>query len=76
MLENNEMITKAKMEYYENELAKKEQEILNLLDVKKSDELRSPDSKSDLETVNIKDISSNKLAGLTTFMLFLDKFEA
>ena len=29
------MINKAKMEYYENEMAKKEQEILDLLDVKK-----------------------------------------
>jgi hypothetical protein len=29
------MITKAKMEYYENEIAKKEQEIIDLLDVKK-----------------------------------------
>jgi hypothetical protein len=44
------MITKAKIEYYESELAKKEQEIINLLDLKK-DELRTSDSKSDFETV-------------------------
>ena len=46
------MITKAKLEYFENELAKKEQEIINLLDVKK-DELRVSDSKTDLETVRM-----------------------
>jgi hypothetical protein len=51
------MITKAKMEYYENELSKKEQEILNLLDVKKNEDFRSSDPKSDLETVrNLKKI--------------------
>ena len=50
LFENHEIITKAKMEYYESELAKKEQEIINLLDVKK-DEFRTSDSKSDLETV-------------------------
>ena len=35
LLKNNEIITKAKFEYYENEMVKKEQEILDLLDVKK-----------------------------------------
>ena len=34
-LENNEVVYKAKLEYYENELAKKEQEIIKLLDSKK-----------------------------------------
>ena len=33
--EHNELISRAKFEYYENEMAKKEQEILDLLDVKK-----------------------------------------
>lgn len=53
MHENNELITKAKMEYFENELARKEQEILNLLDVKKNEELRSSDAKTDLDIVLI-----------------------
>ena len=35
VFENNELIYKAKFEYYENEMNKKEQEILELLDVKK-----------------------------------------
>ena len=35
LLKNNEVIAKAKFEYYENEMSKKEQEILDLLDVKK-----------------------------------------
>jgi hypothetical protein len=34
-LQSNETVNKTKMEYYENELAKKEQEIIDLLDVKK-----------------------------------------
>jgi hypothetical protein len=48
------MITKAKMEYYENELSKKELEILNLLDVKKNEDFRLSDPKSDLDTVRNK----------------------
>lgn len=44
LLQNNEIITKAKFEYYENEMAKKEQEILDLLDVKKSDIVSTVDS--------------------------------
>ncbi len=34
-MKNNEIIVKAKFEYYENEMAKKEREILELLDLKK-----------------------------------------
>ena len=52
-LQSNEVIAKTKMEYYENELAKKEQEILDLLDVKKAEELRlSAESKTDLASVS------------------------
>ena len=51
-MQSNEVITKAKMEYYENEMTKKEQEILDLLDVKKAEELRlSAESKTDLAMV-------------------------
>ena len=35
MYQNNELIYKAKFEYYENEMNKKEQEIMELLNVKK-----------------------------------------
>jgi hypothetical protein len=51
--QSNEVITNAKLEYYENEMSKKEQEILDLLDVKKAEELRlSAESKSDLASVS------------------------
>jgi hypothetical protein len=52
IFEENEVVNRTKFEYYENELAKKEQEILDLLDVKKNEEIRLlADSKSDLATV-------------------------
>lgn len=51
-MENNQVISRTKLDYYENELAKKEQEIIDLLDVKKTEEIRfNSDSKSDLATV-------------------------
>ena len=51
-LQNNETISKAKFEYYETEIAKKDQEILDLLDAKKAEEMRTlGDAKSDLNTV-------------------------
>ena len=53
IFEENEIVNRTKFEYYENELGKKEQEILDLLDVKKNEELRFlAESKSDLATVN------------------------
>ncbi|CAF0925240.1 unnamed protein product [Brachionus calyciflorus] len=52
ILEENEIVNRTKFEYYENELTKKEQEILNLLDVKKTEEFRLlSDSKADLATL-------------------------
>lgn len=54
-LQNNEVITKAKLEYYDNELARKEQEILNLLDFKKEEGANSVrDTKNDYETINLR----------------------
>ncbi|RNA12117.1 IQ domain-containing E-like isoform X6, partial [Brachionus plicatilis] len=50
--EENEVISRTKFEYYENELAKKEQEIMDLLDIKKTEQLRLlSDSKADLATL-------------------------
>lgn len=49
-LQNNEVISKAKLEYYDNELARKEQEILNLLDFKKDEASTSVRD----ESINLK----------------------
>lgn len=50
-LKNSEFITKAKFEYYEGEMTKKESEILDLLDAKKSDVISIAESKSDLSAL-------------------------
>ncbi len=36
-MQNNETIAKAKLEYFENEMSRKEQEILALLDYKREE---------------------------------------
>ena len=60
-LQNNETMSKAKFEYYETEIARKDQEILDLLDAKKAEEMRTlGDAKSDLNTVYKKKRSLKK----------------
>ncbi len=53
-MQSTETINKAKLEYYASELAKKEQEVIDLLDVKKGIVANGSGSGGELEAVNLK----------------------